>query len=228
MILGEFYRPKIGKKIVDVAQEYYGNRHGDTPRDYHAGLDWLKAKLESLGWHTLGNGGYSYIFSNPKKNYVLKVNTNQDNGYDQFVQIIHRLRNKHLPRISDRKTLEFSGNPQFNFAKNTYHIYLIEKLQELPEQEANNYASIISVIMSLYKEEMNPNIKMALNWLERDYFTEEEFPSVKQFILTHPELVKAAAYLGNAQKYYKLNNDLHAKNLMQRADGTIVIIDPYV
>jgi hypothetical protein len=228
MLLDELYKPKIGKKVVDTAQEYYANRHGSEPRDYNEGLDWLQAKLSSLGWHKLNSGGYSYVFANPKKNYVLKVNTIQDNGYDQFVQIIHRSRNKHFPRISDRKTMEFDGDEVHNFRKNVYHVYLIEKLEELPEPKNDNYASILSVIMSVYHEEWNPSLKTALDWLERDYFTEEEFPSIKEFILRHKELAKAAAILGNAQKYHKLNNDLHSRNIMQRADGTVVIVDPYV
>ena len=45
------------------------------------------------------------------------------------------------------------------------------------------------------------------------------------FLLNHPELVKAARIVGK----YHLDHwlDIHSKNIMQREDGTIVITDPY-
>lgn len=220
MKLTELYRPKLGKNIVGAAKEYYANRNSPDALTFISNNEWLDEKLYTLGWEKLSEGAYSFVYENDKKNYILKVNFKQDLGYDQFVKLIHRRRNKHFPRISDKQ--------QLSFASYNYNIYLIEKLIKIPEPYCQYYSSIISAIMRLYHEEMNPSLKMVLDYLQKNYFTKREFQKGKQFILSNPDLVKAAAILGTAQKYHKLYNDLHAKNIMKRDDGTIVIIDPYV
>jgi hypothetical protein len=226
MKINEFYKPKIGKQVADVAQQYYVNRHNpNDTKNYDENLDWLKTNLKKLGWEKLDNGGFSYVFENPKKSYVLKINTYEDKGYDKFVQLIKRCRNKHFPRISDRKEMHFDS-PMYENGL-TYYVYLIEKLKPIPEPYDQNFSSIIASIIDIYRWQDNPNNKLMLEILQQEYDT-DDYAGVYLFIKEHPSLVIAAKILGIKAQDWGVGIDMHAKNIMQRSDGTIVIIDPYV
>jgi hypothetical protein len=229
MLLDELYKPKIGKNVSGAVNQYYANRYSDTPVDKEENLNWLNEKLSKLGWKPLSlTASYSNVYENPKKNYVLKVNKQEDKGYDRFVQLTRRVRNKHFPKISDRQEFSF-GNKEYKFTQHTFYAYLIEKLQPIPEPYNENYAVFISSIAVIYQYEMNPSYSLLREILFRDYLWDDQSRAdAVKFIQDNPDIVKAAAILGNALKYYKINLDLHDKNIMQRADGTVVIIDPYV
>ena len=234
----ELYKPKIGKKAADIAKGFFSRRVASNS-SYDYDIIWLNERLAKIGWSPLNNGGYSRVYSNPKKKYVLKVNSHEDRAYDKFVLLIKGPRNKHFPIISDRKELAVPVKPmydddgdsianQWNTPPKIYHVYMIEKLEPIPGPYNENYASVLSGLIDIYREEMNPSRDRMLEILTRDYLTQEEIPDAMRFMAENPALVRAAAVLGNATKNTKLGIDMHAGNIMQREDGTVVIIDPYV
>ena len=97
-------RPKIGKRIEKATFDYFRGHKGSAGA-FKSGLEGLGVRLQKLGWTLLGKGYFSSVYQNPKKNYVLKINSRPDEGYAEYVRIIKKTKNKHFPRISDMKVL---------------------------------------------------------------------------------------------------------------------------
>jgi hypothetical protein len=100
-------------------------------------------------------------------------------------------------------------------------------LKPIPEPYDQNFSSIIASIIDIYRWQDNPNNKLMLEILQQEY-DPDDYAGVYLFIKEHPSLVTAAKILGTKAQDWGVGIDMHAKNIMQRADGTIVIIDPYV
>ena len=161
-------------------------------------------KLSNLGWNELGDGLYSTVYTNPKKSYVLKVNKISDLGFESFAQFVKKHPNKHFPKIGDVKKVRYS--------KENYYIYCIEKLYPInPYSTARSIANAIDI--AFYRWDGN-SVKDSFKGNGR-YI---------KFFQQHPSLLSAIKLLVNK---FGENNDIHPDNIMQRKDGTIVIIDPY-
>lgn len=218
MNLNEFYKPKINPKIRAAAAEYF--------KDTLTGDKNLYKNLEKLGWAYLNQGMYSKVFANPKKNYVIKINSRIDEGYQHFVTLIKRNRNKHFPRISDVQQIYIDKKP--------YFIYLIEKLEPIPEPYNKNYSSFLSDVIDvfMYSDKEPINFFKLFKTLRDEYShdNEEEVKDRELYLRKNPALIKAAQILGlaakNSSKYIGI--DIHEHNIMERNDGTIIIVDPYV
>jgi hypothetical protein len=207
MLLTELNKPRILEPEKKQAFDYFKKRNENIFGNINEKIDTaFFKKMKKLGWKITGSGMYSNVFLNPTKNYVLKINMREDIGYQRYVELIHRSRTIHFPKISDEKFLTLGGD--------TYGMYLIEKLRHLPKPYNYAYAEIITKIT----EACDSPINIIVKWFNENYGDDPNK-------ITLPiSLIKASQKLG---KYYN-QIDIHEDNIMQRADGTIVITDPYV
>jgi hypothetical protein len=219
MFVNELTRPKIGKDVESTAFDYF-NQRKDARGSGEAEADQsVINKLNAMGWKIIGAGVYSMVFENGNKPYILKVNKRQDKGYMAYVSLIKRSRNPHFPKISDQKMLEvidrFGNQVQ-------YYVYLIEKLQVMPEDEA------IDVSYNLEQIILHPYHSL------EQIFTNKVHGSignmggkVPNYLLRNRLLVAACQIIGRHIKTFEFRADLKEDNIMERSDGTTVITDPY-
>jgi hypothetical protein len=182
---------KITPSMSKAAFKYFRDGGGEE----NFAEENLHKELKKLGWTLLTNeGAASGVYQNSKKPYVLKINRLYDPGYERFVKIIKENPNKHFPNISDMKRLKIRNY--------SYYVYLIEKLNVIPERYARKY----------------------VRKMENFMFGEYEYAGLPTFLEKNPTLVAALKVLA---KDGLRGLDLHEGNIMKRSDGTIVIIDPY-
>ena len=187
------------RPIASAIKQYYSNRKNQTLND----------KLESLGWEEFDAGASSTVYINPQKNYVVKMNNYTDPEFDFFAQLTKKHPNKHFPKISNRRGFSENGG-----RGTTYYIYLIEKLYKLPYKFSENFAEDCDYIAGEYFWNDEPVGGEALSTASR---------ATKQAFKEQPGLLKALKILAFTEKRL----DMHAGNIMQRKNGTIVFIDPF-
>jgi len=212
----ELNSPKIGKRIEKVANTYFSRRvdirkNPDfiaQSRDLRNAQTELQNKLSRLGWITSEkeqlHGYFSTVYTNLRKNFVLKINDRPDPGYAHFVEVVKKAHNIHFPRISDMRVMEIGDKK--------YAVYLIEKLE--PARIYN----------------MDFAFKLIVNFpdspLEETFEKFTTKGTVPELLQYDPSLVEALRYVGRNMGTFK--NDLHFNNFMMRpSDQAIVIIDPY-
>ena len=191
---------KITEPISSAYTDYINKGRYGPPREE------LANKLSQLGWRRAGSGAFSDVFQNPAKSYVLKVNRDPDPAYQKFVNLAKKFPNKHFAKISDQKVITYQ--------KEKFYIYAIEKLFK-----ANNVIFLVlladRVIFYWKKISKNRTLKsLDFDQAQQDY------------LKSHPSFYKALLILGKADPTGRFL-DIHAGNIMQRKDGTVVIIDPY-
>lgn len=163
----------------------------------------LKSTLKGLGWTYLNEGCFSFVFTNPSKPYVLKLNYKEDPGFANYVDLIKINPNRYFPQISDKKTL--------TVANKNYEVYLIEKLYHFESETGHEYERAINAIVT---HPCTP-VKQLFSY------------GVPSFILENPELVTALKLIRKFSRQIGYKMDLHSNNIMQRENGDIVISDPY-
>lgn len=199
---------KIDSQLVKPVRSFY-----KTSLDYtNPSKQELFKALEKMGWEMVSEGSYSLVFSNPAKSYILKVNKRPDPAFAKFAALARRSKNSHFPKISDMKRLRLY--------KNTYHIYLIEKLVPVAKSIAQNLADAIENIgeQARFKKRIITVEELAEIFME---------PKIKYYLKRNPSLITASSLLG-LKRAPGLWFDLHNENIMKRTDGTVVIIDPYI
>ncbi len=160
-------------------------------------LSKFENKMRQLGWKMIGDGAYSIVYKNPKNDYVLKVNKVADRAFSYFVNLISKHQSIHFPHI--KAIREFGGS---------LNAYLIEPLYSMKF----------------------PTIQKKKMFLENCiYFSDKPYASIEDAPYPTPtfplSLKEDIQFLSiNKSNYFM---DIHADNLMQRKDKTIVIIDPY-
>ena len=204
MKLQELYKPKVEKRIASAAKEYVQQKRLDLPT-VNAQFN-LQEKLAKIGWKRAKDGGYSTVYINPAKSYVIKINDRQDGGYMQYVRIMHKYKNKHFPIISDIKRLPLG-------LENVYFVYLIEKLEEI---------DCTGEVLRTMDECQKLVRKIAHN----NYTVEEVYGNdLPDCFKKDPALLKACVILGKNVGCRFI--DMHWGNFMKRSNGTLIITDPY-
>ena len=169
--------------------------------------DGLIRRFTDRGWEIDGQGRDQIVLSKPGSNTVMKI---VGQGSDVRQDVVRRYvnffrehqRNPHFPRVGVDKTLRWNGRP--------YYVYTQERLYSLPGDEA------------------------VLDYLEQAMakIGRGEYPDYDQVPagLTAQQvdgLVQAVDQLygsGQADQYeFDLGN---VANIMQRANGQLVIVDP--
>ena len=211
MQITEYKRPKVTGKITEPISTSVDQVMQQGLRYSCLVSAQLIPKLNELGWQKIGMGCFSVVFSKPNLPYVLKVNRRPDTAFQRYVELIQRFPNRHFPKIGDIK--------QINFHEKRYYIYTIEKLYKItsipseigPDRVAN------------FLEKITDYPDLPVTELLEDWrFSTREF---KKWAASQPSLIKACQFLGHNAPHAGI--DLHAGNIMQRRDGTIVIADPF-
>ena len=215
----EIREPRIGKAVTRATVDYLDKNQGELHSvDYENFIELeydLFSKLEKLGWRSLGNGHFSMVFFNARKPYILKVNMVSDPGYTAFAKMAKQYPNKYFPKISDLKELKSNGRE--------YGIYLIEKLVKMEIERANIYAEILRSVLKGEKGQLTLNNTDA----HRLGYSQSQWEHIMEEIFGDPEFVSAINMIVAGVKSRRFQVDMHQNNIMQRADGTPVIIDPY-
>ena len=205
MNLQEYKGPKIGKRVGKVLGDFVGNPYGP---------DALNSLLRRHGWTCFSmSSKYSNVYCNPKYRYVLKINKRPDIGYENYVQLIHKKRNKHFPHISDRKEIMVGGEK--------YYAYLIEELYHISDRDRARYlAEIFRDYVKGRQYDMNITKIFSSVHCYPEGIPEElkNDRSLREAL----DMIARESILGGE---FKL--DLHNENIMEREDGTVVITDPY-
>jgi len=218
-------QPKIGKGVQKATHDYLQNGElfdiGDVDFENGAGHELLR-RLKKLGWTRLGNGYFSLVFSNPKKNYVLKVNLVNDPGYIEYVKLIKSHPNKYFPHISDMKILEVNGEE--------FGIYLIERLKEMDTPWNFIYSEILRGMMGVQAGGASVTKKGMLtlqNTPAPKKYNQDDWTEILDRIEENEEFVNAINLVVTWANKRLIGIDMHNGNIMQRSDGTAVITDPY-
>jgi len=179
--------------------------------------------LLNKGWINTATGSMSRIFEHKNKNYVIKINIKEDKAFNSYVQIIKQIKTIYVPRILDEKYFEKSGK--------TYHIYLIEKLYNLPMSDPKSDA-IQRCFWELIPGTEKWTVKDLMDRLTKEesysYQASAKYGKVIKILNKYKGLAETILKIAaSADKSKNLYLDIHTGNLMQRKNGTPVITDPY-
>ena len=160
-------------------------------------------RLKSAGYNSLGSGYYGQVFEKPGADYVLKVFSNRDKAYTEFVNLVKSNSNDHFPK--------FRGDlVKINDA---YSAIRMEKLNPNTDEKIASYLDYyISDGKTDYDEYFNG-------------FDEEEADDVIYDMFESDPSLRSACNLIKSKLAKKFNIDIHDDNIMWRGT-TPVIIDP--
>jgi hypothetical protein len=186
--------------------------------------DRIEQILDDHGWRKLGSGIEAMVAEKPGTPYVLKL-FNSDSEYVHFVKYCQQnSTNKFLPRFS-RYVRPVPGT-QFSYVR-------MEKLFPItPDQLISRYPEYVCALVDMFKQPQGDvvwnhamyaynldQIHVDLGYTSRADCA-EQVPA--QFMKTVQELIQ----IMNEHKLTQL--DMHYNNMMRRANGDLVITDPFV
>jgi hypothetical protein len=167
--------------------------------------------LQSRGWQKINESGrMSFVFSNPSKDYVLKVWTITDRAYLDYLKFIQEHPNKHFPKLRGKPMVLVPG---------LYYAIRLEKLKpavdSIDVHMALDYGDLFE---EFYSEDNDPNSE----------FGEEEIEFMSNFEKEYPSMANALALIVSKllTRYKHHKCDFVIENFMQRSNGELVITDP--
>ena len=170
---------------------------------------------EEHGLKILGSGALGTVMQGQDPNTVYKV-VEQDDAYLSFVNFAMKNPNPHFPVFEKMKLLH-SFYKRFSIQPNTFTVVKMEKLTPLPWTTAEFLADMASARYLHQAPMFMPNGQD-----NTEEYTYNELSETRPWINS----VWYAIQMIRHSKLVKGNEDFHVGNFMQRADGTIVIIDP--
>ena len=205
-------------------------RRTDNSKEIFAGL-------KEAGYTLLGGGQDATVWGRDEGE-VLKVIMPSENkeqaeaSFMYFFKLCKRLRNNpHVPKFfGGEETFEINGTPYLQFG--------MERLQPIAEGSFEEAAVwlLSDMATTLIKWKYLVKELPKTNWFN-GYRGEGTGPEMtEKFIEVMQDPVAYASYekLLKTMQYFWVNGrkqglgwDLHTENVMQRADGTLVITDPY-
>lgn len=159
--------------------------------------------LKAAGWGEDSTGLNSLVYYRDDKNYILKLFKSRDNAYWAFLELVLANPNKHFPKII--------GKPKK--VTDAYYAVRMERLEPI-------------------KTPAHLKIYLEVQSGERDSedlfgFMEERYQRAISYLQENPEMKVALDLI--AEKLLPIyEEDLHDGNIMERPDGTYVIIDPVI
>ncbi|VVC05190.1 Uncharacterised protein [uncultured archaeon] len=220
MLLNELTRyydfdPSVSSKI----STYYNHKSQKKLGIDIKSDDQLQNSLAKLGWKRAGHGGYSNVFENPSKNYILKVNYYPDSAFAWFALLTRKFPNPHFPKIGNMKYFHLKGKI------NHYHVYLIEKLHQIPSTYTW-YAeyTVFKMITLAAKDSDSKELEEALE--DAKDTSHVKGGTIYEYLQKNPKFLDALRIIGICASRNKFSIDLHTENIMARNDGTFVLTDP--
>ena len=181
----------------------------------------LQRYFTKRGYNIVSEGRDQMVFHRPGQRHVIKVIGQSASGVERGEAIADYVRffaqnqrNPHFPRVSHPRDIDVGGE--------IYTIYRQELLQDLSDDEEERLLDWMQAFGQALGDPMGPGMVKA--WLQNN-------PPPRSLPLRQVQGVYAAVM--ELLQYYgdDLGNEMrldlgHAANFMQRADGTIVVVDP--
>ncbi len=182
--------------------------------------------FEAAGGQWLGSGRYANVIGFPNRNYVWKFFPD-DRCYIAYVRWALRNPAPYLPK--------FLSKPRwivpFYRRKKTESKICVVKMEKLypwkvPHLEGHGDLDLNSFFYVVTKYAIRPKGEEVIPLEDVALATNEAY--IGDFIQTYPELVGLAkGYVALLNSTISCSLDLHAANIMTRADGTLVFTDPF-
>lgn len=164
---------------------------------------WEKLRIffTERGFRQIGYGSYGRVYGKPSANYVIKIFT-ADPCYSRFLSLIAANKNKHFPvLLAEPRPL---GDDTF----------MVKMERLLPASPAN--VQLVQHVAEVFVQYSD---------LPASLSRERVNAALKPFA-AYPDLIRAVKLLYDGLYSKGCFFDLAARNLMQRQDGTVVILDP--
>lgn len=183
----------------------------------------MKKMEDELGLKRLGNGAFGDVVESPDPNWVYKV-LEKDPAYEEYIDFIAKNPNEHFPKIKRVKKMT-SFFKRYQVQENKFLVVVIEKLEKIPQDR-------VQFAVDLVNDDVD-SIPTHTPEGDKNYskFTLEELMSHDWDGWTSEDMW-STYYAARTIHKSDLNRphhsfmDLHRNNIMQRKDGTIVLIDP--
>jgi hypothetical protein len=171
----------------------------------------ITAYCLELGWLETYNSIFSVVFTDQSGLYALKCNRWDDRGYEVYVEVAKAPggHNPHIPKVYDFVKLAGQGS-----------LTLLEKLEPLEQRG----------FLHQHRRSISAGFQVQLDHLTgRKPQFDGSFPAIKSAMGTCTEdLYRLAAMLGACSVVsQKILSSWTLDDVMQRADGTEVLIDPF-
>lgn len=185
--------------------------------------------LEKKGIKCIGSGKYGTVFAHDSWNYVLKI-TEDDPHYLAFVDWAIKHPSIHFPKFAKKPLQMHTFHTRRSRDSRRMWVIKIEKLYPIQDKKLASFIvqNLETIAINAWQldnghsnSSPNPNFSMPMpdgtsekgvSWAEMF----KRFPWLKSIGLTYANFWDAGAG----------SPDIHSGNIMQRKDGTIVIIDP--
>lgn len=181
----------------------------------------LSSELRGLGWKFSGSGDYSDVYSHAHKDFIIKINRMQDNGFKYFEKLTKEFPNPHFPKFYEIKKMYGAS----------IYLYKIEKLEPLHSEDGFLFFEILfSVRHATNAKTLRTGLRMLENEgktieeLSHGCLTDRDISDFYKYLDHEPALEKAVDIL---LTHKRESLDISFANIMERKDGTIVITDPY-
>lgn len=180
--------------------------------------------LSEQGIHLIGSGLFGKVFYKEGWNYVIKV-FEKDDPYLEFVNYCMHRPNKHLPKFfaNPRHLPQFLLRQQSNI--NTITIVKVEKLNKLDKNVSLFLKRNIKNLADHFKNKPKEPVTVIDNNEQKQFHNVfEVFVEYRKY-----QLQSLLTVYNNLDEltHSEMRNDMHSGNMMQRDDGTIVIIDAF-
>lgn len=197
---------------------------------YKLTRDDLIDMLSHQGIKFIGAGKYSSVFTHDSWDYVLKIVENDDPHYLAFVDWAMKHPSKHFPKFAKKPLKMHAFHTRKQSDSSNLWVVKIEKLQPITDKKLlkflvtelermsiaawqKNEGKDVSTVNKNYSQNMPDGTSVkGISWEEMF----KQFPWMFSLGLTYAKFWDAEAG----------SPDIHDDNLMQRKDGTIVIVDP--
>lgn len=168
----------------------------------------------------IGKGKFGQVFWKGGWNYVVKVFDN-DCAYLDYVDFCINNPNPHYPKFVKKPLHMHQFHMRPHNSQKTMQVLKIEMLETLHDSW---YGTNLHDLYDLYCGEIK-----SIELMSDHEYTLSEYTSIEQVYKAFPGqqiegLLEAIHMIRQSLPEYDL--DLHSGNIMQRADGTIVLSDP--
>jgi hypothetical protein len=186
--------------------------------------------LTDRGYEMLGPpGSFGAAFAKDDSNVAVKVTTGYDPAWYEFYKYaVANKSNRYLPKFG-----------KITVIQNKYFIVPMERLEKYtgPTLAFNTIAQGFNAIL-YRKSKVRPGPITVESFLNREFddiignlvdpsFHDVFYKYFQDVNNKYPILMKTKVELFNIAMQKDFDYDLHPANIMQRKDGTIVILDPF-
>lgn len=188
--------------------------------------------LDKFGIKIIGGGRYGTVLTHANWDYVVKV-FSDDPQYLSFVNFVIENPNPHYPKVVRKPLQMHAFYKRLDINESKFWIVKIEKLQPIQDEKLSKFlveniegGALAYEVKNIRKED--PDARIAPN-------SKKLMPDGQWAVASYKQLFKYYPWFESlCGAWYKLINsdavvgatDLHSNSFMQRADGTIVMIDP--